>query len=263
MKFPTAFGSGQTLRPSVSIVIPTYNRLEHLKRCIDRIRRNVSLPHEIIVVGGDDSGQTGRWTTRQPDITYIRETHRQGAVRAFDTGFRAAVGHYAMWLNDDSYPLPGSVEAAVRMIERPELDDVGMIAFYHNFDRQRNRLDTVVHDGMEFSIYNVRGYPYANFGLIPRRLIASLGFLDRRYYFAAWDPDLSLKVQFEAGLKVVGCPDAMIFHDELIDERKADDLGAWDDDNAKLFAKWQLPERFSYPDPAPAYQQMIRQRLAV
>jgi hypothetical protein len=40
-----------------------------------------------------------------------------------------------------------------------------------------------------------------NFGLLRRALLERLGYLDERYYFCAWDPDLSLKVQREAGLK--------------------------------------------------------------
>ena len=33
-----------------------------------------------------------------------------------------------------------------------------------------------------------------------------------------------------------------------------------DEDNTKLFAKWDLPEKFSYPDPRPAYQAVMRER---
>ena len=32
-----------------------------------------------------------------------------------------------------------------------------------------------------------------------------------------------------------------------------------DADNAKLFAKWSLPEKFSYPDPAPGYQKRAKE----
>lgn len=246
-------------KPTVSIVIPTYARIDHLKRCIAKIRANVSISHEMIVVGGGDDG-TVAWLAWQDDLRFIRERRREGAVRAFDKGFRAAAGTYVMWLNDDAYPLPGAVEAAVRMIERPDLADVGMIAFYHNFDRKWNRLDSIEHDGTVYSIYNVRGVPYANFGLLRRSLLKRLGFLDLRYYFCGWDPDLSLKVQRKAGLKVIGCREALIYHDELIDQRKERDLSVWDEDNAKLFAKWRLPDKSSYPDPAPAYQQMLHER---
>jgi GT2 family glycosyltransferase len=113
-------------------------------------------------------------------------------------------------------------------------------------------------------VYNVRGYPYANFGLLRRELLERLGYLDERYYFCGWDPDLSLKVQIDAGLKVIGCRRALIYHEELIDERKAEDLQRIvDADNARLFGKWNLPEKFRYPDPVPAYQSMLLCRALV
>jgi GT2 family glycosyltransferase len=247
-------------RPLVSIVIATYARCQHLRRCIAAVRENAHVQHEIVVVGGGGDGTEG-WLTVQPDIRFIPETHREGATKAYNKGFQAALGRYVMWLNDDSYPLPGAVEAAVRMIELPANSDVGMVAFYHNFDRRWNRLDSVERDGVVYSVFNVRGVPYANFGLLRRDLLERLGYLDERFYFCAWDPDLSLKVQREAGLKVLGCRQALVYHDELIDERKRDDLAIIDADNAKLFAKWNLPEKCSYPDPGPAYQRMIRDRV--
>lgn len=241
--------------PTISIVIATYDRLQHLQHCIAGIRRNVGIDHEIIVVGGGSGDGTERWLAEQAGIRSIIETRREGATRAYNKGFRAAVGTYVLWLNDDSYPLPGSVEAAVEMIERPDLPDVGMIAFYHNLDRPRNRLDSIEHDSLVYSIYNVRGWIYANFGLLRRDLLERLGYLDERYYFCAWDPDLSLKVQREAGLKVIGCRKALVYHEELIDDRKLADTPVINEDNEKLFAKWRLPEKFSYPDPGPAYRE--------
>ncbi len=246
--------------PVVSIVIATYGRCPQLRRCVAAIRENVQLPHQVIVVGGGAGDGTEEWLAEQPDIHFIRETRREGATRAFNKGFRAATGRYVLWLNDDSYPLPGSVEAAVRTIERPDLNDVGMIAFYHNMGATRNRLDSFEQGGVTYSVYNVRGVPYANFGLLRRDLLEQLGWLDERYYFCAWDPDLSLKVQREANLKVLACRRAVIYHDELMDERKKSDRDAGAADNAKFFAKWPLPEKDSYPDPAPAYQQMLRER---
>lgn len=246
--------------PVVSIVIPTCNRLAHLRRCIENIRRAVSLDSELVVVDGASTDGTGAWLAEQPDIRTITEPERRGAVRAFDTGFRAARGTYLAWLNDDSFPLPGSIEAAVEMIRRADMSDVGLVAFYHTFAQSRNRLDDVYHQGRRFSVYAVRGYPYANFGLISRDLTARLGYLDCRYRFAAWDPDLSLRVQLEAGLKVLGCRRSLIVHEELADARKLADLEALEADNALLFAKWRLRPKDSYPDPGPAYRALLRRR---
>ena len=216
--------------PMVSVVIPTCNRLSRLQRAVEAIRRQVTLPTEVIVVDGASDDGTAEWLAAQADLETIREPRREGA------------------------------EAAVEMIERPDLTDVGMVAFYHSWDRQRNILDSVVHEGKRYSIYNVRGYPYANFGLLRRELLERIGFADERYYFFAFDPDLSLTIQIDHGLKVIGCRRALIHHDEHHDDRKLEDLTPGEDDNRKLFAKWSLPEKDSYPDPGPAYREMLRRR---
>jgi GT2 family glycosyltransferase len=247
--------------PRVSIVVPTYNRLSRLRRCVERVRAAVTVPYELVIVdGGSTDGTRDFLAGLQDDVRTILEPQREGAVKAFNKGFRAAVGTYVMWLNDDAYPLAGSVEAAVAMIERHA--DIGQVAFYHDWDRTWNVLDSVERDGVTYRIYNVRGYPYANFGLLRRELLERIGFADERYYFFGFDPDLSLKVQLEAGLQVVGCRDALVCHEEHHDERKCDDLEVGREDNAKLFAKWNLPDRDNYPDPRPVYIDMLRSVMA-
>ena len=54
----------------------------------------------------------------------------------------------------------------------------------------------------------------------------------------------------------------MVYHEEYVDDRKRRDMQVMEEDNRKLFAKWNLPERFSYPDPGPAYRKMLVERLA-
>lgn len=238
----------------VSIVVPTFNRFARLRICIDKIRRNVSVPKEVIVVDGGSTDGARDWLAEQPDVKAIFEKERAGAVAAFNRGFKAATGHYVMWLNDDAFPLAGSVEAALEMLERPDLRDVGMVAFYHNWHSERNVLDRVIYEGESYELCHVRGYPYANFGLLRRSLLGKVGYADDRFYFFGFDPDLSLKIQFNEGLKVLGCRKALIHHEEHHDERKLADLGRGREDNEKLFAKWkQLPAPGTYTDPTAAY----------
>ena len=244
----------------MSIVVPTFNRFEQLKRCVHKIRQNVARPCELIVIDGGSTDGTRPWLAEQSDIRVILEPEREGAVRAFNKGFRAATGRYVMWLNDDAFPLPGAVDAAVTMIERPDLSDVGMVAFYHNWHSERNVLDRVEWGKESYELCHVRGYPYANFGLLTRRLLQEVGYADERFYFFGFDPDLSLKIQFDAGLKVLGCRGALVHHDEHHDERKLGDLPAGADDNRKLFAKWSLPEPGCYPDPIEPYRRMLAER---
>ncbi len=229
-------------------------------RCIDKICQNVSIANEIIVVDGGSTDGTRDWLAGKDNLRVILEHGREGAVKAFNKGFRASTGRYVMWLNDDAYPLPGSVEAALEMIERPELSDLGMVAFYHQWHSDRNVLDRVEHNGESFELCHVRGCPYANFGLLRRELLEQVGYADERFYFFGFDPDLSLRIQIDMGLKVIGCRGALIVHDEHHDDRKNDDLPIGNEDNVKLFAKWNLPEPGQYADPTPAYSQVLIDR---
>ena len=99
--------------------MPTFNRLDRLKRCTDKTRQNVTTFSEVIVVDGGSNDGSREWLGGQADLRVILEPEREGAVRAFNKGFKAATGRYVMWLNDDAYPLPGAVEAAVDLIQRP------------------------------------------------------------------------------------------------------------------------------------------------
>lgn len=247
----------------VSVVVPTFNRLDLLQRCIDRCRLNIAPPFQLIVVDGCSTDGTGEWLKTQADVQVITEPRREGAVAAFNRGFRASRGDYVMWLNDDAYPLPGAVEHAVAMLEDPAQVDLGMVAFYHNWHSERNILDEVVHEGVVYQLCHVRGYPYANFGLLRRSLLERIGFADDRFYFFGFDPDLSLKIQLDEGLKVIGCRNAFIHHEEYEDARKKEDLSAGDEDNAKLFEKWNLPEPGCYPDPRPSYLRMLAERKMI
>ena len=245
----------------VSVVIATYRRLSRLQRCIERMRTGTDISHEFVVVDGGSDDGTLEWLAKQPDVRFHNEQRRGGSCRAYNIGFRMARGRYVMWLNDDSYPLPGAIENAVTFLESDAASDVGLIAFYHNHNQPWNELHGIEHDGSHYGILHVRGVPYANFGLLRRELLERVGFLDEGYEFCAWDPDLSLKVQREANLRVMGCRGAIVLHEELLDERKQSDAGdIRTRDNERLFDKWNLPNPGDFPDPRPEYAELLRIR---
>lgn len=247
--------------PVLSIVIATYQRLERIQRCIAAIRQNVSVSREIVVVDGGSTDGSGEWLAAQPDLRLEVEQQRAGGCRAYDRGFRLARAAYVMWLNDDSYPLPGAAENAIALLERPDMADVGLVAFYHTHNDPWNELHGFDRDGRRWGVLHVRGLPYANFGLLRRSLLEQVGYLDTDYRFCGWDPDLALKVQRQAGLKVLSTPDALVFHEELFDERKtADAADVRTRDNERLFKKWNLPAKGQFPDPRAAYLALLRSR---
>ncbi|MCG3128200.1 MAG: hypothetical protein CHACPFDD_03077 [Phycisphaerae bacterium] len=242
--------------PELSVVLATYQRRERLERCVTQTRATLNVRYEFVVVEGGGTDGSAAWLAQQRGVRLHVQRPRRGCCRAYDAAFRLARGEFVMWLNDDAYALPGSVDAALSFLRVRR--DVGMVAFYHNHAQPWNELNGFDRDGLHFGVLHVRGHPYANFGLLRRETLARVGFLDTDYQFCAWDPDLSLKVSLGAGLPVVGLPGACVYHEELIDERKAADAGETRTrDNERLFEKWNLPPKGRFPDPRPAYAALL------
>ena len=227
----------------LSIVIPTCNRAAHLSRCIDAVRGTAQAIYEIIVVdgAGDDATKAVLDDAQQAigqRLRIIREPRREGFVRAANKGFRAALGRYVMWLNDDARPLPGALDRALEQLAFSPRT-VGMLALFHRAHTDRNIAFEAMHLGQAYHLLHVRGTLYANFGLAARALFERLGYFDERYFLYGADPDFSLKV-WHAGLSVIPAMGALIDHDQTSDDRRDADHNCQAADNAKLFEKWDL-----------------------
>lgn len=235
---------------AVSIIVPTHNRPQGLKRCLVAVRTTVKSRHEIIVVGSDESHVTDGWLRQMPDVKFIHEDRRDGMTTALNSGVHQASGRYVMWLHDDSRPLPGAIDAALSAMKRPDFVDVGMALFYHtNLLPKTQRHDTVLHEGANFCVGAVRGQLYSNFGLIRRELLDALGHFDSRFYLRCWDVDLSLRIQNDLGKRVVGLRDALIAHEIQHDERRLLDGGVADRDLQRMRQKWELGDEIAIPSP--------------
>ena len=231
--------------PDLSIVIPTCNRAALLEACLRTIHKTVACGYELIVVDGASYDDTPAVLAEAADLfggrlTVITEGHRGGFVKACNLGLRRAAGRFLTWLNDDARPLPGALDrAVVQAAAAPP--DVGLVAMYHRWQSPRNVAFTCDADGGRYALCHVRGTLYANFAVGRRAVFEQLRFLDERFYFYGADPDLSLKA-WHAGLRVVPAHDGVVIdHDEAADDRRADDVPVGREDNAKLFAKWDLP----------------------
>jgi len=111
--------------PLVSILIPTYNRLQLLSRvlsaCIEQaasFRESV----EIVVVDNCAKGSAESLVTElsRTSPTFIRYVHepRTGLAIVRNTALRSAHGKYVIFLDDDQLPLPGWLCAFMDAAER-------------------------------------------------------------------------------------------------------------------------------------------------
>jgi GT2 family glycosyltransferase len=230
----------------LSIILPTCNRAALLEKALSSIASSVRCSHEIIVVDGASNDRTTDVLNHarhylHDRLRVIREERREGFVKATNRGFKAATGKYMTWLNDDARPLSGALDLAVQQLESAE-QNVAFVAMFHRWHSTKNVAYETEHHGRMYRLCHVRGTLYANFPVGRRETYEKLNYFDERYFVCAADPDLSLKA-WQAGMKIVPAYGALIDHDEVFDDRRNSDSRFAEQDNQKLFDKWDLPEK--------------------
>lgn len=100
----------------VSVVIPTHNRAELLKRAIQSVLNQSYENIEIIVVDDGSSDNTRLMLAKFIStglIKYIRHDSPQGASAARNSGIMAATGKYITGLDDDDIFMPSRIEELI------------------------------------------------------------------------------------------------------------------------------------------------------
>jgi GT2 family glycosyltransferase len=230
----------------LSIVIPTCNRAALLQRAIGSLSSTLTCRYEIIVVDGastDGTQQIIESSQKQLGSKFraIRETKREGFVKATNKGFRASRGRFLTWLNDDARAVGSALQDAMTQLEQAGAES-GFVAMFHKWHSPKNVAYETQMNGSTYQLCHVRGTLYANFCMGLRETYHRLNYFDERYYFYAADPDLSLKA-WHAGYQVIPGFGCCIDHDEHDDERRSVDSARAVSDNELLFAKWNLPAK--------------------
>jgi len=118
----------------VSVIIPTYNREQLLKRAIQSVLNQTFRDFEIIVVddGSTDNTKEIIDSFTSDKIKYIYESNSGGAARPKNTGIKNAQGKYIAVLDSDDEWLPQKLEKQIELLEifqDPKLGAVGCDVF--------------------------------------------------------------------------------------------------------------------------------------
>ncbi len=88
-----------------SILIPSWNNLPFLRKCIESIRKNSTYSHQIIVHVNDGSDGTLEYVEKE-GIDYTHSKENIGVCLAMNMMRRKVKTNYILFLNDDMYVLP-------------------------------------------------------------------------------------------------------------------------------------------------------------
>ena len=119
-----ATGSAQpvpfTRQPTVSVIVPTYNRPERLRVALQSLTSQHYQDFEVIVVndGTTPVDAVVAEMNREGRITLMNHDRNRGLAASRNTGLRAAKGTYVAYLDDDDRFLPDHLETLVAVLER-------------------------------------------------------------------------------------------------------------------------------------------------
>ena len=86
---------------NISVVIPTYNRIELLKRSIDSVINQTIKPSEIIIVDDGSNDGTEAMVKNKYDSLKLITQKNKGASAARNSGIKASSGEWICFLDSD------------------------------------------------------------------------------------------------------------------------------------------------------------------
>jgi glycosyltransferase involved in cell wall biosynthesis len=112
----------QHVSPSISVIIPTYDRLPFLQEAVRSVEAQSLLCWELIVVDDGSTDGTWAWLASQPHIRAVRLPQRSGPAAARNRGAEKARAPYLAFLDSDDLFTPKKLELQLALLERdPEL----------------------------------------------------------------------------------------------------------------------------------------------
>ena len=141
-------------RPTVSVVIPTYNRLDLLPRAIDSVLNQTYDNLECLVIN-DASQEDPRSIVEgyaDERLRYFVHDVNKGLGAARNTGIKNASEKYVAFLDDDDEWLPTKLEKQVQLIEQAS-SEVALVYTWMNYYTQSGELIRKYHPTYEGDIF--------------------------------------------------------------------------------------------------------------
>jgi glycosyltransferase involved in cell wall biosynthesis len=114
--------------PTISVIIPCYNRAHLLQRAINSVLEQTYQDFQLIIVDdcSKDNTESVVTTFNDPRIRYFRHEHNKGAPATRNTGLSQSSGDYIAFLDSDDAWLPTKLEEQMAAFEN-EAKECGLV----------------------------------------------------------------------------------------------------------------------------------------
>ena len=243
-RFPGLYAlgrQGRAQRPAtmrrVSIIIPSFECLDHLRLCVDSVQAFTEVPYELIVVDNASSAPVREYLAQLAADGHARvmqNEHNLGFSFAVNQGIECAdPSADVILLNNDALVTPGWDIAMQRVLH--DVSDVGLVvprqvlpAGTATIQTHNPGLDPAVEAEVNLSLHHdnvldplfdpVRGYVELSFApffcvYVPRSTLDAIGLLDHEGAPHYWSDRLYCEaVRRIANRRIIYTPDAKLYH---------------------------------------------------
>jgi len=233
-------------QPTVSIVIPTYNRRNLLKRAIDSALNQVYSDFELLVIDDGSTDGTQKMVEDYSDgrVRLIEHTTNQGANAARNTGIDHAEGKYIAFLDSDDEWLPTKLERQVAHLESSSNEQTGVYCYHYTQDDKEGAIKKAPANGYEGDIRQklLSGWCPASTSLfvIERDTLVSIGGFDPNLpSFQDYDMWARLSKKHEFGL----VPEYLVIKHEHSNSQLSSDPQIRREGAKTFLTKWETVVR--------------------
>jgi len=123
----TSYTTGPAVGLTASVVIPTYNRPEHVRSCLQHLALQTVQPVEIVVVDSSPDDRTKQVVENGfPEVRYVRNPMGRGATaESRQIGLGLVTADVLAFLDDDANARPDWLEQILRRYADPAVAGVG------------------------------------------------------------------------------------------------------------------------------------------
>jgi len=218
-----------TVAPRVSIVIPMFMRVGYTLQCLQAISIGTDPDYEVIIVDDASPDSPCGWLATIPNLRFSCLQENKGYAAACNAGARLARGEWIVFLNNDTLPQPGWLEALLHeAVEHPDAGAVGARLVYPATGGIQHAGVDLDHGGWPFHPYRhadaresrllqSRDVPAVTGAclLTPRAVFEDLDGFDARYVNGVEDIDYCLRL-WERGYRVRYCGAGLLGHYESL-----------------------------------------------